>query len=89
MTGSDLIVAAPWIAFAIGLAVLVVRLLRVRHGGRQPARRPGPRSPRRLRPGRGDAGTAAPTSGHRNHQLPLPQRTITCSRKKARHLRPR
>jgi hypothetical protein len=60
MTGSDLIVAAPWIAFAIGLAVLVVRLLCVRHGGR-----------------------------HRNHQLPLPQRTITCSRKRARHLRPR
>jgi hypothetical protein len=60
MTGSDLIVAAPWIAFAIGVAVLVVRLLRVRHSGR-----------------------------HRNHELPLPHRTITCSRNKARHLRPR
>jgi hypothetical protein len=60
MTGSDLIVAAPWIAFAIGLAVLVVRLLRVRHGGH-----------------------------HRNRQLPLSQRTIPCSRKKAPPLRPR
>ncbi len=28
MTGSDLIVAAPWIVFGIGLLVLCIRLLR-------------------------------------------------------------
>jgi hypothetical protein len=37
MTGSDLIVAAPWIIFGVGLAVLCIRLLR--------ARRSAPRSP--------------------------------------------
>jgi len=30
MSGSDLIVAAPWIVFGIGLLVLLVRLLRSR-----------------------------------------------------------
>jgi hypothetical protein len=28
MTGTDLIVAAPWTLFAIGLAVICIRLLR-------------------------------------------------------------
>jgi hypothetical protein len=42
MTGSDLIVAAPWILFAIGLAVIYVRLRRARHAGRQPPRQSGP-----------------------------------------------
>jgi len=37
MTGSDLIVVAPWIVFGICLAVLCIRLLR--------ARRPAHRSP--------------------------------------------
>jgi hypothetical protein len=37
MTGSDLIVLAPWIIFAVCLAVLCTRLLR--------ARRSAPRSP--------------------------------------------
>jgi len=30
MTGSDLIVAAPWIVFSVCLAVLCIRLLRAR-----------------------------------------------------------
>ena len=30
MTGSDLIVAAPWIIFGVCLAVLCIRLLRAR-----------------------------------------------------------
>jgi hypothetical protein len=35
MTGSDLILLAPWVAFAVGLAVVVfrLRLFRRRHGG--------------------------------------------------------
>ena len=38
MTGSDLIVAAPWIIFAVCLAVLCIRLLRARRPaqGRRP-----------------------------------------------------
>jgi hypothetical protein len=35
MTGSDLIVIAPWIIFAIWLVVLCVRLLRARRFARQ------------------------------------------------------
>jgi hypothetical protein len=40
MTGSDLIVVAPWIIFAVCLAVLCFRL---RHGRRSASRRPPPR----------------------------------------------
>jgi hypothetical protein len=40
MTGADLIVLAPWIAFAVGLAVVCVLLLR----SQRPTRPP--RSPR-------------------------------------------
>ena len=72
MTGSDLIVAAPWILFAIGLAIIYIRLLRVRHAGRQPPRQSGPRTPGPADPGRAAAGSPAPTDGPRNHQLPLP-----------------
>jgi hypothetical protein len=38
MTGSDLIVVAPWIIFAVCLAVLCIRLLRARRSasGRRP-----------------------------------------------------
>ncbi|HJY59930.1 MAG TPA: TraR/DksA C4-type zinc finger protein [Streptosporangiaceae bacterium] len=72
MTGSDLIVAAPWILFAIGLAVIYIRLLRARHAGRQPLRQSGPRTPSPADPGRPAAGSPAPTGGPRNHQLPLP-----------------
>jgi hypothetical protein len=41
MTGSDLILVAPWIIFAVCLAVLCARLLRERRSGpHRPARRP-------------------------------------------------
>jgi hypothetical protein len=36
MTGSDLIVAAPWIIFAICLAGLCLRLLHARRSKRRP-----------------------------------------------------
>lgn len=34
MTGTDLIVAAPWIIFAAGLSVVCIRLLRARRAAR-------------------------------------------------------
>jgi hypothetical protein len=40
MTGSDLIVVAPWIIFGVCLAVLFFRL---RYGRRSASRRPPPR----------------------------------------------
>ena len=43
MTGADLIVLAPWIAFAAGLAVIGVLLLRSRRPSR---RRPDPQETR-------------------------------------------
>jgi hypothetical protein len=44
MTGIDLIVLAPWIVFAVGLAVICLLLLRSRRasGPRPRGRRPGP-----------------------------------------------
>jgi hypothetical protein len=44
MTGTDLIVLAPWIAFAVGLAAIGLLLLRSRRasGLRPRGRRPGP-----------------------------------------------
>jgi hypothetical protein len=44
MTGIDLIVLAPWIVFAVGLAVIGLLLLRSRRasGPRPRGRRPGP-----------------------------------------------
>jgi hypothetical protein len=36
MTGSDLIVVAPWVTFGICLAVLCVRLLRARRSAQRP-----------------------------------------------------
>ena len=52
MTGTDLIVLAPWIVFAVGLAVICVLLLRSRRAsGSRPQRRS-------IRPGRrGGPGT--------------------------------
>jgi hypothetical protein len=44
MTGTDLIVLAPWIVFAAGLAVICLVLLRSRHA-------PRPRRPSRPFPG--------------------------------------
>ncbi len=42
MTGTDLIVLAPWIAFAVGLAAICLLLLRSRRAsGSQPPPRPG------------------------------------------------
>ncbi|MBV9204707.1 MAG: hypothetical protein JO037_04740 [Actinobacteria bacterium] len=65
MTGGDLIVVAPWIAFGFGLAVVGVLLLRARRGSRH-----GPRPfsapagpafpPDRGRAGQGPAGRAHP-----------------------------
>ena len=43
MTGSDLIVLAPWIAFAVGLAVVCLVLLRSR-GVARPRPRRSPRA---------------------------------------------
>ena len=44
MTGTDLIVLAPWIAFAVGLAAICLLLLRSHRasGFRPRGRRPGP-----------------------------------------------
>ena len=44
MTGTELIVLAPWIVFAVGLAVICLLLLRSRRvsGPRTRGRRPGP-----------------------------------------------
>jgi hypothetical protein len=39
MTGSDLILVAPWIIFAVCLAVLCARLLRARRAARRPPAR--------------------------------------------------
>jgi hypothetical protein len=36
MNGSDLIVAAPWIVFAVCLAVLCICLLRARRSAKRP-----------------------------------------------------
>ena len=58
MTGTDLIVLAPWIVFAVGLAVICLVLLRShRASGPRPRRSPG-RSPRPVpaRPGGAGAG---------------------------------
>lgn len=52
MTGDDLIVAAPWLAFAAGLAVIGWRLAAGR--GRR-LRRLGPRPGRGARPGSDEA----------------------------------
>ena len=40
MTGSDLLVLAPWIVFAVALAAICVLLLRSRHEPRARHRRP-------------------------------------------------
>jgi hypothetical protein len=46
MTGTDLIVLAPWIAFAAGLAVICVLLLRSQRASRPPRPSWPPRFPR-------------------------------------------
>jgi hypothetical protein len=40
MSGSDLIVAAPWIAFGVGVLVLCIQLLRSRRAVTRPSARP-------------------------------------------------
>jgi hypothetical protein len=45
MTGTDLIVLAPWIVFIAGLAIICVLLLRSRHASGSRPQRP-PRSAR-------------------------------------------
>ena len=45
MTGSDLIVLAPWIVFIAGLAVICVLLLRSRCASGSRPRRPPPSAP--------------------------------------------
>ena len=43
MTGSDLLVLAPWIVFAVALAAICLLLFRSRHeSGSRPRRRPRP-----------------------------------------------
>jgi hypothetical protein len=62
MTGTDLIVLAPWIVFVVGLAVICLVLLRSRRASRPRPRQSPRRSPRpvpgdpadRERPGRPD-----------------------------------
>jgi len=44
MTGSDLIVAAPWIAFAVALAIVCILLLRSDRASRRGPGRPFPPS---------------------------------------------
>ena len=51
MTGTDLIVLAPWIVFIVGLAVICVLLLRSRHASGSRPQRP-PRSARGSAAGR-------------------------------------
>jgi hypothetical protein len=54
MSGSDLIVLAPWAIFAAGLALVLIRLRRSRRTGRrrpsldQPPRQPKSGVPRRI-----------------------------------------
>jgi hypothetical protein len=43
MTGSDLIVVAPWIIFAAGLSIVCIRLLRARRASGRHAAKPPPR----------------------------------------------
>jgi hypothetical protein len=38
MTGSDLILLAPWIAFGVGLALVVLRLRLLRRRRKEPMR---------------------------------------------------
>lgn len=57
MTRDDLITAAPWIAFGIGLSAIAIRLLRTRR-----AAGPGPGKHRPGPAGAGSAGPAEPNS---------------------------
>lgn len=45
MTGTDLIVVAPWVIFAVGLSLVCIRLLRARRASGRHAARPPGRSP--------------------------------------------
>jgi hypothetical protein len=51
MTGTDLIVLAPWIAFAVGLAAICLLLLRSRGASGLRSRRASGLRPRGRRPG--------------------------------------
>jgi len=55
VTGDDLIVAAPWLAFAAGLAVIGWRLAAGRGRRLRRLRRLGPRPGRGARPGADEA----------------------------------
>ncbi len=52
MTGSDLIVAAPWIAFAVAVAIVCFLLLRSDRASRSGPRPPSPPSSDPAGPGR-------------------------------------
>ena len=74
MTGTDLIVLAPWIVFVAGLAVICILLLRSRRAsgsGRAPGARPAPGS-RPQRPPRSARGGPA---GREPARRPDPQET--------------
>jgi hypothetical protein len=72
MTGSDLLVLAPWIVFIAGLAVICVLLLRSRSGSR--LRRP-PRSAPGAPAGREPANCQDPQEARcrENNAQPRPQ----------------
>ena len=72
MTGTDLIVLAPWIVFVAGLAVICILLLRSRRAsgsGRASGARPGSRPQRPPRSARGGP------AGREPARRPDPQET--------------
>jgi hypothetical protein len=78
MTRDDLIIAAPWIAFAAGLCAIGIQLLRARRAaGPGPGKcRPGPVSS-------GASGPPQPGGGQETISSPEP-REGQCSEKKTR-----
>ena len=79
MTGTDLIVLAPWIAFAVGLAVICVLLLRSQRASRPPRPPSPPRFPGSARKAPDAPGTPA---GQEPDSRPDPQET-RCQEKNA------
>jgi hypothetical protein len=76
MTGTDLIVLAPWIAFAVGLATICLLLLRSRHasGSQQPPRSgPAGAAGAASRPGRAPA-NRSPADGLNPQEATCPEK---------------
>jgi hypothetical protein len=74
MTRTDLIVLAPWIAFAVGLVAICLLLLRSRRasGSQQPPRS-GPAGAATSRPGRAPA-NRGPASGLNPQEATCPEK---------------